>query len=491
MQDENLLKGRVLLWWNEKGVEHQETLEELITHIPPTPEDVERLRRVRKEFNEIRNVLSYYRASGRTPETPEFRDAREFNVNLGQKEDQFERYVSDTAMKYRALLSDESLTPTRFEVAKQHFEQTRILAIRYDPSRKEELDSLAAEVQAGVEERFLARPPTSRFKVPDAELHTDQRYRTLKKEFQALQLRLNTRAYHPRTRGAKKRLAALIDELDNLAIKAKTYDFLPAVNETLVQAYTLHTKADNGDRSTFWKRVTGLAAGLGVMTAGLVGLYRINSQTEILERMSRLTTSAVVKYENGHVRTLEERVAMLEGRTPSANAAPPARQEQKPMDRAYVTTRRIAERRGADWVLYISVDGKYGRFYDTRGDNPIALHEARCTLAAKQGNKQRAGDHRTQEGAFRVERVAIGRFRPLYGRAFMNLENKPYEGLQVTGTDIPAREQAINAGYDSTNGAATFRNKDAVWFVKEAQELGIDRGIVVIEHSARPLRGER
>lgn len=149
------------------------------------------------------------------------------------------------------------------------------------------------------------------------------------------------------------------------------------------------------------------------------------------------------------------------------------------------------ESRDLSWVLYIDREARHGTLYSTDEGKIMPVYTAKCTLGANPGNKSAVGDHRTQEGVFRIETAAIGEFEDLYGDAFLNLEDKPYEGLQVTGTGLEERIAAIKAGRDSTNGAATFLNHDMRRIVAGIISNGAAYGRVVIEAPSRPLYGER
>jgi hypothetical protein len=151
----------------------------------------------------------------------------------------------------------------------------------------------------------------------------------------------------------------------------------------------------------------------------------------------------------------------------------------------------MSESRDISWILYIDREAREGTFYTINDGAIKPVYAAKCTLGANPGNKEMVGDHRTQEGVFRIETAAIGEFETLYGAAFLNLEDKPFEGLQVTGTGLEDRIAAIKDGRDSTNGAATFLNQDMRRITAGIISGGAAYGRVVIEAPSRPLYGER
>ncbi len=160
--------------------------------------------------------------------------------------------------------------------------------------------------------------------------------------------------------------------------------------------------------------------------------------------------------------------------------------------RAETTIRQVLNNASdLSWILYIDREARNGTLYAVGEHGCTSVYKAPCTLAANPGNKARVNDYRTHEGVFKVETAAIGDFSALYGSAFLNLEDKPYAGLQVTGTRLEDRLSAIASGRDSTNGAATFRDADARRIVSAVINAGVDRGRVVIESPSRPLYATR
>jgi|GEM_PF-6317456 len=164
-------------------------------------------------------------------------------------------------------------------------------------------------------------------------------------------------------------------------------------------------------------------------------------------------------------------------------------QRQQPRCGTNTTLERVIVEEKPSTILYVSRERREGILYEVNGESCQEVLRAPCTLARREGNKQHSGDNRTQEGVFHVESDAIvqGARDPLYGAAFLNLEDKPFPGLQVTGTDLPERIRAIEQRKDSTNGAVTFRNQDAVRIIERMESRGVGQAIVVIEDGTRPL----
>ncbi len=499
-EDENILKGRVLLWWREQHPEQEGTLESILNSIPPPATEVEQLLLLQREFQDVRNILAYYQTKGLRPSDEAFSVARRFDEQLRAKEARFESYLQESFAAYQALLSEPSLTPAVFTLVKEQFVQARSFAERYDPSRREELEELAKRVEEGVAQRFLEQGVQSSFATPK-----DDAYQELKRSYVQLHRLLNTRAYQPGRKGARERLSKLIEELHPIAIKAKGYDFAPEVNDTLIKAYELERECMTDEHRVFWRRALFALAGLSALVVGSVGIYRIDRLSEVAERLTKVNDGIVQHYTADELKTLKEgtselallekKLRLLEERVGTFSKKQPGElqsHQASVLESDGVRTPRtvvsVMHEKHPLWALYVSVNKHQGSLYDLSGEVPRLLYTAPCTLGAVPGNKERIGDHRTQQGVFRVENAAIGHFEPLYGDAFMNLADNPFPGLQVTGTGIPERLRAIAQGYNSTNGAVTFRNKDARSITSYVLQHGIKDGVVIIEDSRRPLR---
>lgn len=139
------------------------------------------------------------------------------------------------------------------------------------------------------------------------------------------------------------------------------------------------------------------------------------------------------------------------------------------------------DKQGVEYVLYIDREKRQGSLYDLNSDQK--LFSASCSLATVPGEKQAAGDGKLQSGVFGIEEYYLGEINPLYGAAFINLEDKPYAHMQIVGASLPKRIAAIKEGKDSTNGAVAFQNHDITRIVEYIDRHGANNGRVVIEGS--------
>ncbi len=318
------------------------------------------------------------------------------------------------------------------------------------------------------------------------------RYDVLEKEF------MNASGDITASKG-KKRFKKLLKEVNAYGVLVQRFEektvrheepeLLEASNRLVQDANSLehHVAELYQQTRTHWKqkliRRAAFVAGGALLT--LAGIKLAIYIPQVLEEWKKSNHSVAVQ--TATPTPIQQYPISATTPIPKTHTAIPTATVAEPQS---VTTTAAMKRQYGEltYALYLDRDERVGIVYDLTSGSPREVFRARCTFGRVPGNKQRSGDNRTQEGVFYFDGGAIGNFGELYGKAFLNLADDPFPGMQIAGTGMAAREDAIRAGRDVTNGGVVFNNSDAVKIVRYAQEHGLNRGVAIIEHSARPVR---
>ncbi len=490
--EEQDLAARLLAWHYNDAEDHRADLEGLLEELPPAPEEVIRLVRVREELRDVRNTLDYYRLHpDAMPDHEAVEHAQGVAGRLKEKEQRLETYFQGSIDRFSALALQQGLTPEEMHGRFADFAQAKALMRHYDPGSSERLDTLERQVREAVDSRLLSQDRQIRFSLPYRQAFpqgkTDKNYRALQRRFERLREEFQEVEDGEHTRQTRGTLKRIIRKLNHVAVDAAThgYDFAHEAQATVSAALDEYERSESDASSRFWKRAT---LGVGAVTLALVasiGALRYAGTQHLIAALEASRKAQPVATQ-----------PVRQAAPPSASAPAPATRAVAPRPVVPLPIRTVqhvkAERPWLAYAAYFSRDGHEMTLYDLTGGAPQEVFQARCIYGSTPGDKERAGDHRTQEGVFSFEDGAIGDFAPLYGKAFLNLEDRPYAGLQITGISLPERFRAWERDEDATNGAAALLNKDAVRLVGYALRHGLGRGVAIIEDSARPLyRGLR
>lgn len=145
-------------------------------------------------------------------------------------------------------------------------------------------------------------------------------------------------------------------------------------------------------------------------------------------------------------------------------------------------------------LLYADKDAHQLRVYERRGKKLQFISTARA-IFGRPGPKRKPGDHRTPEGVYRVDGVALSVPEdPRYGGAVITLEDRAllgprraFPGIVITGTRMPERERALQEKRDATNGGIVLANEDVRKIARLVAHYGTNKTAVMIEDDKRPI----